>query len=128
LFFSGDKYWISNGNVFSGEHPRSITDFGIWRNITKVDAVFVWGKNRKTYIFAGDKYWRYDDYYKTPDEGYPRNIRNWRGVPASIDGVITWTDDLTYFFKDDNYWRFNDYMVITESEVPRNSRQDWFDC
>jgi len=128
LFFSGNKYWISNGNVFTGEHPRSITDFGIWRNVTKIDAVFVWGKNRKTYFFASDKYWRYDDYYKTPDEGYPRHISNWRGVPANIDGVITWTDDLTYFFKEKNYWRFNDYMVITESEVPRNSLHDWFDC
>ena len=41
---------------------------------------------------------RYDDYYKTPDEGYPRHISNWRGVPANIDGVITWTDGKIYCF------------------------------
>ena len=35
---------------------------------------------------------RYDEYYRRLDSGYPRHIRNWRGVPSDIDGVITWTD------------------------------------
>ena len=90
--------------------------------------MFVWGKNRKTYLFSGNTYWRYDDLYKQPDPGYPRDIRNWRGVPSNIDGVITWTDGTTYFFKDGKFWRFNDYMVITESEVPQNSDRAWFGC
>ena len=89
---------------------------------------------------------RYDEYCRRLDSGYPRHIRNWRGVPSDIDGVITWTDGaihqytesrlpmqdaisgLTYFFKDGKYWRFNDYMVITESEVPQDSASIWFGC
>ena len=35
---------------------------------------------------------RYDDTYRLLDNGYPRHIRSWRGVPDTIDGVITWTD------------------------------------
>ena len=26
------------------------------------------------------------------EAGYPKNMRNWRGVPSYIDGVITWKD------------------------------------
>ena len=25
----------------------------------RLDAAFVWGKNKKAYFFAGDEYWRY---------------------------------------------------------------------
>ena len=90
-----------------GSQPRPLTDFGISPNITSLDAVFVWGKNRKTYFFSGDQYWRwgsghwslssdvpprYDDTYRLLDNGYPRHMRSWRGVPATIDGVVTWTD------------------------------------
>ena len=71
---------------------------------------------------------RYDENYRMPDPGYPRNIRNWRGVPSAIDGVMTWTDGLTYFFKDGKFWRFNDYLVITENELPRSSARVWFGC
>ena len=35
---------------------------------------------------------RYDDTYRLLDNGYPRHMRSWRGVPATIDGVVTWTD------------------------------------
>ena len=76
LFFSGRKYWRSDGNHITGKadlltsvtiihqtpgtdpRPRDLSDFGIDSNVTKIDAVFVWGKNQKTYFFAGDQYWR----------------------------------------------------------------------
>ena len=73
LFFSGRKYWRSDGNHITGNshlphnyqptpgidpRPRDLSDFGIVSNVTKIDAVFVWGKNQKTYFFAGDQYWR----------------------------------------------------------------------
>ena len=47
----------------------------------------------KTHFFSPDNaVIRYDEYYRRLDSGYPRHIRNWRGVPSDIDGVITWTD------------------------------------
>ena len=56
IFFSGNKYWIYDGNSFLGTRP--LTDFGVGDNITSLDAAFVWGKNKKTYLFSGDQYWR----------------------------------------------------------------------
>ena len=74
---------------------------------------------------------RYDDTNQAADPGYPRNIRNWRGVPADIDGVMTWTDGLTYFFKDGEYYRFNEdtFTVDTDGPAyPRPSTTWWFGC
>ena len=76
---------------------------------------------------------RYDEGRGGIEAGYPRDMRNWRGVPPHIDGAITWRDGeifniiftinndyagLTYFFQAGQYWRFNDHLVITDSEVP----------
>ena len=77
------------------------------------------------------------------DEGYPQDMRNWRGVPTHIDGAITWKDGktkrkfnllfvifsgITYFFKNGHFWRFDDYMVITATEIPLKIAPHWFDC
>ena len=60
-------------------------------------------------MFAGDQYWRsdyqlafqsklflyfrrYDEQRKQIEAGYPKNMRNWRGVPSHIDGALTWKD------------------------------------
>ena len=38
--------------------PRPLSDLGLPSNLSSIDAVFTWGKNKKTYIFAGSQYWR----------------------------------------------------------------------
>ena len=35
---------------------------------------------------------RYDEGRGGVEAGYPRDMRNWRGVPPHIDGAITWRD------------------------------------
>ena len=35
---------------------------------------------------------RYDEKNQRVEEGYPRHIKNWRGVPGHMDGVLTWRD------------------------------------
>ena len=35
---------------------------------------------------------RYDEEVQGIEEGYPQDMRNWRGVPSHIDGAITWND------------------------------------
>ena len=36
--------------------------------------------------------YRYDEQRREIEEGYPKDMRNWRGVPSHIDGVVTWRD------------------------------------
>lgn len=69
-------------------HPKNgkpITDFGIPKDIKKIDAVFVWSFNKRIYLVSNDMYWKLkeSDTYIEPD--YPRDMNIWKNVPIPID-------------------------------------------
>ena len=73
---------------------------GLRSDVKKIDAVFIWPGNGKTYLFSGTKYYRYDEWRQSIDPNYPRNIKpNWKGIPDNIDAVFVWKNTKTYFFK-----------------------------
>ena len=70
----------------------------------KVDAM-VTVKDKTTYAFKGNKYWRLTD--DGVAKGYPRPIRSdWDGLPSNIDAAFTWTNGRTYIFRGSKYYRF----------------------
>ncbi|KAG8328951.1 Matrix metalloproteinase-15 [Homalodisca vitripennis] len=87
-----NKYWVYNGNDIVEGSPRPISDYGLPNTVKKVDAVMVWAKNRKTYLFSGDRFWRYNETSRMVDSGYPRRIELFRGVPPNLDSAMTWSD------------------------------------
>lgn len=46
----------------------------------------------KTYLYKGERFWRYNETSKTIDEGYPLRMDRWRGVPENLDAATTWID------------------------------------
>ena len=40
------------------ERGRPLSSLGLPKVLPKLDAAFVWGKNKHTYLFAGDQYWK----------------------------------------------------------------------
>jgi len=52
----------------------------------------------------GSQYYRYNTYTDRADEGYPRNISVWRGLPQRIDASLQY-NGITYFFADGLYYR-----------------------
>jgi len=64
-------------------------------------------KNKVTYAFNGNKYWKLTETSVEP--GYPRPIsEGWKGLPGNLDAAFTWTNGKTYFFKGSQYWRFSE--------------------
>lgn len=39
-------------------YTHNLEYLGLRRNVKKIDAIFRWGHNNKTYIFSGDDFWR----------------------------------------------------------------------
>lgn len=91
IIFNAFQYWVFDGNDFIDDSPRSISDYGFDENVTKIDAAMVWSKNGKTYLFAGEKFIRYDEETKRIDtNNYPAKIsEKWRGIPNNIDAATS---------------------------------------
>lgn len=54
----GNEYWVYSASTLERGYPKPLTSLGLPPDVQKVDAAFNWSKNKKTYIFAGDKFWR----------------------------------------------------------------------
>ncbi|CAH1378861.1 unnamed protein product [Tenebrio molitor] len=127
VLFTGPQFWVYDGTSFVENSPRPLSDYGLPTTLDKIDAVQVWGRNGKTYFYKQDHFWRYNEGNKEMDEGYPRHMERWRGVPHDLDAATTWKG-VTHFFKGKLYWKFdNDWVVITEHS-PLPTPQLWLGC
>lgn len=91
----GSSYWIHTNDAVSGPYP--FTTYELPDNLDSIDAAFVLDKNKLTYLFKGDQFWRFNETTRRLDEDYPKNISRWRGIPVGIDAAITWTDGKTLY-------------------------------
>ena len=91
-----------------------------------MDAAFIWERNGQTYLFKGDKYWRFHG--SKIDYGYPRSIRVWKGLPKRIDAAMKWTNGKSYFFAGPKYYRFDDLNVQVEAGYPHSIALKWMRC
>ncbi|XP_058977554.1 matrix metalloproteinase-2-like [Musca domestica] len=90
LFFTGTQIWYYKDERVLDTSPVSINSLlGYSTNVVHVDAVLLWPKNNRTYIFSGSIFWRYDDYTQQLDEGYPKSMQRWPGIPENIDAATT---------------------------------------
>ena len=80
------------------QEGKPITELGIGRDIKKIDAVFVWAYNKRTYLVTGNMYWKLNakDTYKEYD--YPRDMSIWRNVPVPLDSAFQHWDGETVLF------------------------------
>uniref|UniRef100_A0A182XH07 Peptidase metallopeptidase domain-containing protein n=1 Tax=Anopheles quadriannulatus TaxID=34691 RepID=A0A182XH07_ANOQN len=128
VLFSGRFYWVFDALNFLHPEVRPLTDFGLPEELRRIDAALVWPKNNKTYLFAGDRFWRYNDTAGEMDEGYPSSMDRWFGIPNNIDAATAVASGKTYFFKGNYYWLYNNERVRPERGYPRRTGNIWLGC
>ncbi|ESP01496.1 hypothetical protein LOTGIDRAFT_82132, partial [Lottia gigantea] len=131
VFFSGDRYWIFNANYLVTSFPtkgRPITDFGIPPDVKKIDTVYVWGFNNRTYLVSGDMYWKLDANNTYVEYDYPRDMSIWMGVPVPVDAAFRHWNGKTYFLSGPNYWEFYDLKMTVRPGYPKSIAKDWLKC
>ncbi|XP_072837055.1 72 kDa type IV collagenase [Pogona vitticeps] len=128
VFFSGNEYWVYSASTLERGYPKKLTSLGLPPDVQRVNAAFNWSKNRKTYIFAGDKFWRYNEVKKKMDPGFPKLIADaWNGVPDNLDAVLDVSGSgHSYFFKDWYYLKLEDQSL--KIVKVGNVKSDWLGC
>lgn len=148
VIFADHRFWIIDGSDFQLPRPSagggaatsssssvhqqsgSIWELGLPRNVSKIDGIFLWPKNHKAYLFAGNEFWRFSDdrLFGSLEAGYPKSVSRWHGIPFHIDGVVVMPrSGRTMFFKNNSYWLFNDHWVRPALGYPKLVRS-LFNC
>lgn len=128
VFFAGNEIWIYRADQLETGYPKRLSSLGLPTDLQQIDAAFNFRKNRKTYLFAGDKFWRYDETSKTMDSGFPKLIADsWNGIPDGIDSAFSLNGiDYSYFFKGNHYFKLEDssLKIVKLGEITK----DWLGC
>ncbi|XP_067641638.1 stromelysin-1-like isoform X2 [Eurosta solidaginis] len=131
VFFTGDTYWVFS--YTQGILPTLIE--GSPLSLSKligttaiIDAAMMWPKNNLTYIFSGTQFWRFNDRLNRLDDGYPKSMSRWPGIPNNLDAVATLKNGKTYFFKDNIYWLYDNINIRPFRGYPRRASTAWLGC
>lgn len=128
VFFAGDEIYIYSGSTLERGYPKSLSSIGLPSDVHNIDAAFSFSKSKKTYLFAGNRFWRFNEAKSKMDPGFPKPIADaWNGIPDNLDAAFSLNQNgHSYFFKDSYYLRLDDSSLkITKvGEV----KTDWLRC
>ncbi|XP_034557376.1 vitronectin a [Notolabrus celidotus] len=108
--FRGDYFFELNQKAVLPGYPKLIKD--VWGISGPIDAAFTRVNCQgKTYIFKGNKYWRFDD--GVLDDDYPRDISvGFDKIPDHVEAAFALPapghngKEKVYFFKGDQYYTY----------------------
>lgn len=55
----GDEMWVYSASTLERGYPKKISSMGLPSEVQHIDAAYAFHKSKKTYLFSGDKFWRY---------------------------------------------------------------------
>ncbi|XP_044079136.1 vitronectin b [Siniperca chuatsi] len=124
--FRGDYFFELDDKSILPGYPKLIQD--VWGISGPIDAAFTRiNCQGKSYIFKGNKYWRFDG--DVLDEDYPRDISvGFDGIPADIDAAFAIPapshrgKERAYFFKGEKYYQYEFKHQPSHEECVRMSR------
>lgn len=122
-FFIGSDIFAFDATTFL--YRSSLSHLGIEHHFEKIDAIFKWHYNQKTYIFSGDQYWRFDG--DSVDQHYPKDIlRSWRQV-YDINTALSDGEKL-FFFKGTSYYELDHRTMRINRMKPLSSAANFMKC
>lgn len=124
IMFIGKQFWVFRGTQLESGYPKSLTRMRLPYNLKKIDAAFIWSQNRQPYLFHESTYWRLNANTMRVVRGYPRSIRNWKGVPSNVNAAVQ-LNTTTYFFRGINYWTYDEKRRSVTSRIPSISAPRW---
>uniref|UniRef100_A0A3P9JEI1 Matrix metallopeptidase 15b n=1 Tax=Oryzias latipes TaxID=8090 RepID=A0A3P9JEI1_ORYLA len=129
VFFKG-KFWIFREANLEPGYPLELVDFGRDIPYDRIDTAVWWEPSGYTYLFQGDRYWRFNEQSRSADVGYPKLISVWgSSVPSTPKGAFLSDDGAyTFFYKGSKYWKFDNHRMKSEPGYPKSILRDFMGC
>lgn len=122
-FFTGRNVYVFKGNTFA--YRTTLTRYGIDQSVDKIDTIFKWFYNQRTYIFSGDKFWRLDGDFVA--KNYPKSIRSrWRFVNRIQTSFSNETN--LYFLVNKYLFEFNHHTMSLDHHSYQLASQVFMRC
>ncbi|XP_072515759.1 collagenase 3a [Salminus brasiliensis] len=74
--FKGQKVWALFGYDVAKGYPKPLSSLGLPKTVKKISAALYDEDSGKTLLFAGDKYYSYNEAKKKVDKGYPKRVES----------------------------------------------------
>lgn len=123
-FFIGREIYIFDGAKL--EVKLSLRDIGIDpEKYSKIDSIFKWPFNNRTYVFSGEDYWKLCG--TKVCESYPENIQEVWKETYDTDTVFSFGEKLL-FLKDSWYHEFNPSCMQIDRMTHNKTGQTFLGC
>ncbi|XP_042267741.1 matrix metalloproteinase-15 [Thunnus maccoyii] len=130
VFFKGHRFWVFREANLEPGYPLELVDYGQEIPYDRIDTAIWWEPSGYTYLFQGDRYWRFNEQSRSADRGYPKPINVWgTSVPSTPKGAFLSDDGAyTFFYKGSKYWKFDNHRMKSEPGYPKSILRDFMGC
>ncbi|XP_014829052.1 PREDICTED: collagenase 3-like [Poecilia mexicana] len=107
FLFKGRQVWAFSGYDLVRDYPKSISSFGLPKDIKKVDAALNDPETGKTLFFVGSNYYSYDETTKTMDSGFPKRVdETFSGMTRKVTAALQYRG-FTYLYSGPYMYEFS---------------------
>ncbi|KFR13856.1 Stromelysin-2 [Opisthocomus hoazin] len=125
IFFKDDQYWAVSGYSIESGFPKPIQNLGFPTSVRKIDAAVHDQNTKKTYFFAGNKYWSFNENTQSMERGYPRKIAaDFPGIGHTVDAALQ-KNGRFYFFHGSNQYEVD---IKSKKLIHIMKSNSWFHC
>ncbi|TRY57978.1 hypothetical protein DNTS_027334 [Danionella cerebrum] len=121
----GDHMWRFSDTDLDPGFPLKNSKLGLAKHL---DCAFFYPPLGKMVLFKGSRYFLLNPETLKVEPYYPRALRDWKGIPRGVNGVINRPDGALYFFKEQQYWRFDPGKLRITTRGRWEESLEWISC